>query len=106
MKASFLKCGAFIKISIIFGDFFREIETFFLRITMLFKYNFSGIEPQSAPVHSPRYLGKISRWYFKSYNALHQNANAATLSDLIKPSNCSVWLSNCMISKKKSFSMV
>jgi hypothetical protein len=42
MEASVQKCGAFIKISIIFEDFFREIEAF-SKITRLFKYNFSGI---------------------------------------------------------------
>jgi hypothetical protein len=40
MEVSVQKCGAFITISIIFEDFFREIEAF----SMLFKYIFSGIE--------------------------------------------------------------
>jgi hypothetical protein len=43
MEASTQNCGAFIKISIIFEDFFREIETF-SRIARLCKYIFSGIE--------------------------------------------------------------
>jgi hypothetical protein len=47
MEASVQKCAAFIKISIIFEDFFREIETF-SRIAILFKYIFCGIEAFSA----------------------------------------------------------
>jgi hypothetical protein len=43
MKASVLYCGAFIKISIIFEEFFIEIETF-SRIARIFKYIFSGKE--------------------------------------------------------------
>jgi hypothetical protein len=44
LKAKLLwKCGAFIKISIIFEDFFREIQAF-SRIATLFKYILSGIE--------------------------------------------------------------
>jgi hypothetical protein len=42
MEASVLKCRTFRKISIIFEDFFREIEAF-SRNTRLFKYIFSGI---------------------------------------------------------------
>jgi hypothetical protein len=42
MEASGKKCGAFIKISIIFEDFFREIEAFSM-MTKLYKYIFSGI---------------------------------------------------------------
>jgi hypothetical protein len=37
------KCGAFIKTSIIFEDFFRKIGAF-SRIARLFKYIFSGID--------------------------------------------------------------
>jgi hypothetical protein len=43
MEASVNKCGAFIKISILFEDFFREIQAF-SRIIRLFKFIFTGIE--------------------------------------------------------------
>jgi hypothetical protein len=44
MEASVSKCGAFIKISTIFEDFYREIEAV-SRIARLFKYIFSEKEP-------------------------------------------------------------
>jgi hypothetical protein len=47
MEVSVKKCGAFITISTIFEDFFREIKAF-SRIARLFKYIFSGIEAFSA----------------------------------------------------------
>jgi hypothetical protein len=43
MEAPVWKCGAFIKISIIFEEFFGDIEAF-SRIARLFKYILSGIE--------------------------------------------------------------
>jgi hypothetical protein len=43
MEVSVWKYGAFIKISIIIEDFFREIEAF-SRIARLFKYILSEIE--------------------------------------------------------------
>jgi hypothetical protein len=43
MKASIWKCGALIKFSTIFENFYREIEAF-SRIARHFKYIFSGIE--------------------------------------------------------------
>jgi hypothetical protein len=44
MEASVYKFGAFIKISILFKDFFRKIEAFSM-ISRLSKYIFTGIEP-------------------------------------------------------------
>jgi hypothetical protein len=43
IEASVKKCLPFITISIIFEDFFREIEAF-SRIARLFKYIFNGID--------------------------------------------------------------
>jgi hypothetical protein len=42
-KCSVSKCGASLKISIIFEDFFREIEAF-SRIVRLFNYIFIGMK--------------------------------------------------------------
>jgi hypothetical protein len=61
MEASFDKCGAFIKISIIFEDFFREIEAF-SRIARLFNYIFSGKEA----------ISSMSLWPFGPWPKLHK----------------------------------